>query len=127
MDLKQQNRSFTSGFKFLDLQLLISNGFVSSKIYAKRNNIDYYIYNFPFSDGEVPRVPSYGVYNSQLIRFVRVSGLADFNARNKTLNTQGIGIIPVGILRKSISGRHRPVRVADGPITARCRFLNVEC
>ena len=28
---------------------------------------------------------------------------------------------PVSILRKSISGR-RPVRVADGPMTARCRF-----
>ena len=31
-------------------------------------------------------------------------------------------IIPVSILRKSISGRHRPVRVADGPMTSRCRF-----
>ena len=30
--------------------------------------------------------------------------------------------IPVSILRKSISGRHRAVRVADGPMTARCRF-----
>ena len=30
--------------------------------------------------------------------------------------------VPVSILRKSISGRHRPVRVADGPMTARCRF-----
>ena len=29
---------------------------------------------------------------------------------------------PVSILRKSISGRYRPVRVADGPMTARCRF-----
>ena len=29
---------------------------------------------------------------------------------------------PVSILRKSISGRHRPFRVADGPMTARCRF-----
>ena len=29
---------------------------------------------------------------------------------------------PVSILRKSISGRHRPVRVADGPMAARCRF-----
>ena len=29
---------------------------------------------------------------------------------------------PVSILRKSISDRHRPVRVADGPMTARCRF-----
>ena len=32
-------------------------------------------------------------------------------------------ILPVSILRKSISGRHRPVRVADGPMTARCRFM----
>ena len=29
---------------------------------------------------------------------------------------------PVSILRKSISGRHRPVRVADGPMMARFRF-----
>ena len=29
---------------------------------------------------------------------------------------------PVSILRKSISGRHRLVRVADGLMTARCRF-----
>ena len=33
-----------------------------------------------------------------------------------------IFIFPVSILRKSISGRHRPVRVADRPMTARCRF-----
>ena len=31
--------------------------------------------------------------------------------------------IPVSILYKSIVGRYRPVRVADGPITARCRFI----
>ena len=30
---------------------------------------------------------------------------------------------PVSILYKSIAGRYRPVRVADGPITARYRFL----
>ena len=31
--------------------------------------------------------------------------------------------IPVSILHKSIAGRYRPVRVADGPITARYRFI----
>ena len=31
-------------------------------------------------------------------------------------------MIPVSILCKSISGRHRPVRVADGPMMARCRL-----
>ena len=30
---------------------------------------------------------------------------------------------PVSILHKSIAGRYRPVKVADGPITARCRFI----
>ena len=30
---------------------------------------------------------------------------------------------PVSILYKSIAGRYRPVRVADGPITARFRFI----
>ena len=30
----------------------------------------------------------------------------------------------VSILYKSVAGRYRPVRVADGPITARYRFIN---
>ena len=41
--------------------------------------------------------------------------------RNPTDNLTAMSN-PVSILRKSISGRHRPVRVADGPMTARCRF-----
>ena len=30
---------------------------------------------------------------------------------------------PASILYKSIAGRYRPVRVADGPLTARYRFI----
>ena len=33
------------------------------------------------------------------------------------------GSNPVSILYKSIAGRYRPVRVADGPIRARYRFI----
>ena len=70
----------------MDLHLSISNGFVSSKIYDKRDDFDFDIVNFPFLDGDVPRRPSYGVYISQLIRFARVcSHVDDFNARNKLL------------------------------------------
>ena len=54
---------------FLDIHLSISNGFVSSKIYDKRDDFDFEIVNFPFLDGNVPRRSSYGVYISQLIRF----------------------------------------------------------
>ena len=47
---------------FLDLHLSISNGFVSSKICDKRNDLDFDIINIPFLDGDVPRRPSYEVY-----------------------------------------------------------------
>ena len=69
--LNKANTSDTEA-PFLDLHLSISNGFVSSKIYDKRDDFDFDIVNFPFLDGDVPRRPSYGVYISQLIRFARV-------------------------------------------------------
>ena len=47
-------------------------GFVSSKIYDKRDDFDLDIVNFPFLDGDVPRRASYEVYISQLIRFARI-------------------------------------------------------
>ena len=56
---------------FLDLHLSISDGFVKTKIYDKRDDFDFDIVNFPFLDGDVPRSASYGVYISQLIRFTR--------------------------------------------------------
>ena len=34
-----------------------------------------------------------------------------------------IRYVPASILHKSRAGRYRPDRVADGPITARCRFI----
>ena len=85
LQLNKANTSDTEA-PFLDLHLSISNGFVSSKIYDKRDDFDFDIVNFPFLDGDVPRRPSYGVYISQLIRFARVcSHVDDFNTRNKCL------------------------------------------
>ena len=67
----------------MDLYLSISYGFVSSKVYDKRDDFDFDIVNFPFLDGDVPRRPSYGVYMSQLIRFARVCSRVEyFSARN---------------------------------------------
>ena len=62
---------------FLDLHLSISDGFVKTKIYDKRDDFDFDIVNFPFLDGDVPRSASYGVYISQLIRSARVSSHVD--------------------------------------------------
>ena len=69
---------------FLDLNLSITNGIVSSKIYDKRDEYNFEIVNFPFLDGDAPRPPSYGVFISQLIRYARVcSNVDDFNNRNR--------------------------------------------
>ena len=74
---------------FLDLHLSISDGFVQTKIYDKRDDFDFDIVNFPFLDGDVPHSTSYGVYISQLIRFARVSShVDDFNTRNKVLTAK---------------------------------------
>ena len=72
LQLNKANSSDTEA-PFLDLNLCISNGTVSTKIYDKREDFDFDIVNFPFLDGDFPRRTSYGVYISQLIRFVRAS------------------------------------------------------
>ena len=84
LQLNKANTSDTEA-PFLDLHLSISNGFVSSKIYDKRDDFDFDIVNFPFLDGDILRF----TYISQLIRFARVSShVVDFNARNKSLTAK---------------------------------------
>ena len=85
---KTTNQQSTEA-SFLDLHLSISDDFVQTKIYDKRDDFDFDIVNFPFLDGDVPRSTSYGVYISQLIRFARVSSqVDDFNTRNKVLTAK---------------------------------------
>ena len=87
----QLNRANSSDTKapFLDLNLCIANGTVSTKTYDKRDDFDFDIVNFPFLDGDVPLRTSNGVYIYQLIRFARASSnLSDFNYRNKALTAK---------------------------------------
>ena len=67
--LNKANTSDTEA-PLLELHLSISDGFVFSKIYDKRDVF------FPFWDGDVPCHPSYGVYFSLLLRFARVCSVA---------------------------------------------------
>ena len=71
LQLNKANSSDTEA-PFLDLNLSITNGIVSSKIYDKQDDFNFEIINFTFLDGDVPRSRSYGVYISQLNRFARV-------------------------------------------------------
>ena len=88
LQLNKANSSDTEA-PFLDLNLTITNGIVSSKIYDKQDDFNFEIVNLPFLDGDVPRSPSYGIYISQLIRFARVcSNVDDFNKRNLFLTAK---------------------------------------
>ena len=58
--------SFDADASFSGLDLSISNGIVSSKIYDKRHYFNFKIVHFPYLDGDAPRSPSYGVYISYI-------------------------------------------------------------
>ena len=74
---------------FLNLDLSITNGIVSPKIYDERGDFNFEIVNFLFLGGDVPRSPSYGVYILQHIRFARVcSNVDEFNNRNLFLTAK---------------------------------------
>ena len=80
--------SFDIEARYLDLDLSITNDIVSFKSYDKRD-FNFEIINFPFPSGDIPRLPSYGVYNLQCIRFERVcSNVNDFNNRNQVLTAK---------------------------------------
>ena len=82
LQLNKFNSSDTEA-PFSDLNLSITNGTVSSKIYDKQDDFNFEIVIFPFLDGDVPLSPSKGVYISQLIRFARVcSKVDDFSNSN---------------------------------------------
>ena len=74
---------------FLDLYLQIKNKHISTKIYDKRDDFNFEIINYPQLDGDVPQLPSYGVYISQLVRFSRAcSFVEDFHQRNRDITSK---------------------------------------
>ena len=63
LQINKANSSDTEA-PFLDLNLSITNGIVSSKTYDKRDDFNFEIKNFPFLEKDVLLSPSYGVYIS---------------------------------------------------------------
>ena len=58
LQLNKANSSDTEA-PFLDLNLSITNGIVSSKIYNKRDDFNFEIVYYPFFNGDFPRSPSF--------------------------------------------------------------------
>ena len=85
LHLNMANSSDTEA-PFLDLDLSITN---ESKNYDKWDDFIFEIVNFRFLDRDIPCSSSYGVYITQLVRFVRVCSNIDyFNNRNECLTSK---------------------------------------
>jgi hypothetical protein len=60
---------------YLDLHLEIdSEGRLRTKLYDKRDDVNFPIVNFPFICSNIPAAHAYGVYISQLIQYSRAYG-----------------------------------------------------
>ena len=71
LEIKDTTESNTS-LSYLDLLLSIGrNGKLHTSIYDKRDYFNFHIINFPFLSSNIPTSPAYGVFISQLIRYVR--------------------------------------------------------
>ena len=66
--LKNTNTSANIS-NYLDLTISIVYGKFRYQLYDKRQDFPFMVINYPFINGNIPRVPSYGVYLSQIIRF----------------------------------------------------------
>ena len=67
---------------FLDLQLVLKDGVVSTSIFDKRDAFDFKIINFPTLTGNIPLKSSYGVFTCELVRYARAcTYLKDFKTR----------------------------------------------
>ena len=44
---------------------------INPSVYDKRDDFGFPTVNFPWLNGDVPRLPSYGINISQLVRFAR--------------------------------------------------------
>ena len=69
----QLNKAITSDkeISFLDLDIKVVGSDVHTSVYDKRDDFGFPIVNFPWFSGDVPRLPSYVVNISPLVRFAR--------------------------------------------------------
>ena len=71
LDIKDTTESNTSA-SYLDVLLTIESlGQLRTSLYDKHDDFNFHITNSPFLSSNIPSSPAYGVFISQLIRYVR--------------------------------------------------------
>ena len=79
----QVNKANTSDKEtsFLDLNMKVIGSDIPTSVYDKRDDFGFPIINYPWLSGDVPGLPSYGFYISQLVRFAGCwTGVFDINS-----------------------------------------------
>ena len=88
LETKDTTESNTSA-SYLDCYLCTDNGQPVTRIYDKRDDLNFLIVNFPFLCSNIPSAPAYGVYVSQLVHFARACcNYKDFVDRGKLLTNK---------------------------------------
>ena len=71
---------------YLDQLIEIRDRQLVMTLYDKRDDFPFTIHNYPHLSSNVPRIPIYGVYISQIIRFPKAcDSYADFLSRHQQL------------------------------------------
>ena len=87
-DLKKANTSVKET-SFLDLNIKVIGSNVNTSVCDKRDDFGIPIINFPWLDGDVPRLPSYGIYILQLVSFARCcTSVLDFNYKDLQITSK---------------------------------------
>ena len=74
---------------FLDLNIKVIGRDIHTSVYDKRDDFGFPIVNCPWLSGDVPRLPSHGIYISQLVRFTRCcTSVLDFHSKNLQITSK---------------------------------------
>ena len=88
LELKRTTEGPTT-CSYLDLNVSIARYRFCTDLYDKRAAFNFRIVNFPHMDSNIPSKPAYGVFISQLVRYLRVYGnYQQFKSRSTNLTTR---------------------------------------
>ena len=74
---------------FLDLNIKVIGNNIHSSVHDKCDDFGFSIVNFPWLSGDVPRLPSYGIDISQLVRFARCcTSVSDLHSKNLQITSK---------------------------------------
>ena len=71
------------------LNIKVIGKYIHTSVYDKRDDFGFPIVNFLWLSGNVHRLPSYGIYISQLVGFARCcTGVLDFHSKNPQITSK---------------------------------------